>query len=97
MNRHYFYWVGFAATPPTANAILMGLQLERTAPVSTSEDIAAVREGVISWLAPRHPSWGRSWRDTVIVLSVSLLRVEVEQRGRRILADWQPWGPLNPQ
>ena len=95
---HYLLSVSFLLGGDTPGGFTP-VTVQRDGPIRTQDDLADLREGMVNFLAGRNPDWDRQhrgWRNTVTILAFSLLRVEVAQRGRWVLADWQPWGPLNP-
>ena len=100
MPRRFYYLVGCSYVTTSRRAHQghsQNFTLFRPMPVSSMDDVAEVRGEVTAELAKNNPVFdaeGPGWRDTLVVMGCSLLRVEVERDGEWVLAAWQPWGPV---
>lgn len=97
----YVYLVGYTYTlrnGAQAGAGSQNSEVTRSSPVTSLADVQSMNSLAADGVAADYPGYDAAfpgWRDTIVILGCSLLRVEEQRDGEWVLREHQPWGRVD--
>ena len=98
--KRYVYLLGYTyplQSPYRTHFKTGNATFNRPAPVSTDEHVREAAGQLGDTLNAQNPTWNADfprWRDNLVIVGCSLLRIEALHEGEWVLDAWQPWGPV---